>query len=434
MELDVGGALATTASPGISRGSLETLDDRVESIHERIETARANNKDGYAALELPEQTNPERIHTTVDTLPDPEAVLLAGIGGSALGTATIVDALDPDCPVYTLDNVDPAAVNNLLEEVSLNESVLIGVSRSGTTAETLANFLIIRDAMAEAGADWTDRTLVITGESGPLAELAAEHDLARLPVPDGVPGRYSVLSPVALAPAALAGISIEPILAGGSDARKSLKPSLFDCPAYAYGATSYALAIRGAEINAMMPYSEGLETFAEWFAQLWAESLGKDELGQVPMRALGATDQHSQLQLYRDGPRSVVVSTIDIASRPSRPIPDPDQQSLSFLSGVELDDLITAERRATQASIEAAGRPTIGIELPELSPRAVGELLYTMEAACVMAGELFEIDPFTQPAVEWGKRATRGLLRGVTTTETQTIKDRTELRITKANE
>lgn len=430
MELDVGGALATTASPGISRDTLDELDSRVERIHERIETARENGDDGYVALDLPVETDPATIHTAVDSLPDPEAVIVAGIGGSALGTATIVDALDADCPVYTLDNVDPAAVNTVLEEVPLEESVLVGVSRSGTTAETLANFLIVRDAMATAGADWTARTLVITGTSGPLAEMAEEHDLARLSVPDGVPGRYSALSAVALAPAALAGVSIEPILAGGATARGQLRPSLYDCPAYAYGATSYALAARGAQVNAMMPYSEQLETFAEWFAQLWAESLGKDGLGQVPVRALGVTDQHSQLQLYRDGPRSVVVSTIDISSRPSCPIPEPNQQSLSYLSGIGLEELIAAERRATQASIEAAGRPTMGITLPELSPETVGELLYTMEAACIMAGELFGIDPFTQPAVEWGKRATRGLLRGVTTAETQTIKDRTELRIT----
>ena len=295
MDIDIGGALAETASPGVSRDALETLDDAVARAHNRIQRGRENDEHGYAALNLPEQVDPTAIRAVTDGFDDIEAVLVAGIGGSALGAAAIGKALD--LPIYTLDNVDPAATDRLLASLPLEQTVLVAVSRSGTTAETLANFLVARKAFTDAGIDWTDHTLVITGESGPLAGLSATNDLPRLAVPEGVPGRYSVLSAVGLAPAALAGADIEALLAGGADTAATLSDSLFACPAYAYGAVAYALDIRGAGVNAMMPYAEGLETFAEWFAQLWAESLGKDGLGQVPTRALGVTDQHSQLQL-----------------------------------------------------------------------------------------------------------------------------------------
>ncbi len=427
MDIDIGGALAETASPGVSRDALETLDDAVAQAHNRIQRGRTNNEHGYAALNLPERVDPADIRTATDEFDDVEAVLVAGIGGSALGAAAIGEALD--LPIYTLDNVDPAATDRLLGELPLEQTVLVAVSRSGTTAETLANFLVAREAFVDAGIEWTDHTLVITGESGPLASLAETNDLPRLAVPEGVPGRYSVLSAVGLAPAALAGADIEALLAGGADTAATLSDSLFECPAYAYGAVAYALDARGAGVNAMMPYAEGLETFAEWFAQLWAESLGKDGLGQIPTRALGVTDQHSQLQLYRAGPRSVLVSTVAPEMRPSVPIPSADHEALAYLNGSDLGELIDIERQATTASLAAAGRPSVEVSIEAIDPRPLGRLFYAMEAACILAGELYGVDAFTQPAVEWGKRATRGLLRGEDTPETQTVRERPSLRI-----
>jgi len=427
MDIDIGGSLAKTASPGISRDALETLDDAVAQAHNRIQRGRRNNEHGYAALNLPERVDPAAIRAATDGFDDIEAVLVAGIGGSALGAAAIGEALD--LPIYTLDNVDPDATDRLLASLPLEQTVLVAVSRSGTTAETLANFLVAREAFVDAGVEWTDHTLVITGESGPLASLAETNGLPRLTVPEGVPGRYSVLSAVGLAPAALAGADIEALLAGGADTAATLSDSLFACPAYAYGAVAYALDARGAGVNAMMPYAERLETFAEWFAQLWAESLGKDGLGQIPTRALGVTDQHSQLQLYRAGPRSVLVSTVTPETRSSVPIPSADHEALAYLDGSDLSELIDIERRATTASLAAAGRPSVELSIEAIGPRPLGRLLYAMEAACILAGELYGVNAFTQPAVEWGKRATRGLLRGEDTPETRTVRGRPSLHI-----
>ncbi|PSQ56923.1 glucose-6-phosphate isomerase, partial [Halobacteriales archaeon SW_8_68_21] len=346
MRVDLGNALETT--PGLTTETLDRLDGRVAAAHERIADGMADDEFGYAALNLPETTDADEIYAAVDGFDRPEAVLTVGIGGSALGAATLATALESDVDAYVLDNVDPDDARALLADLPLDDTVVNVVSKSGTTAETLANFLVVREAMADAGVDWTERTLVTTGESGNLRELADRHDLPSLPVPDGVPGRFSALSTVGLAVAALQGHDVEAVLAGGRDGMASLSGSLYESPAYAYGAATYALAERGALTNAVMPYAESLETFAEWFAQLWAESLGKDGLGQTPARALGATDQHSQLQLYRAGPPDKLVTLVRPTERADVPIPETDLDGLAYLGGSSLGGLLDAEFEATE--------------------------------------------------------------------------------------
>jgi len=427
MRVDIGNALASVAEPGIPEGDLATLDERVADAHETIDAGIDAGEFGYASLALPARTDPSAIEAAVAPVADAEAILTVGIGGSALGAKTITDALGPT-PVdhRVLDNVDPAHVRAVLDDLPLAETAVHVVSRSGTTAETLANFLVVREAMADAGVDWTDRTVVTTGDEGPLRDLVEKHALPVTRVPDGVPGRFSALSAVGLVPAAIAGHDVEEILAGGQAGRHALAPSLRDCPAYAYGAVAQALAERGASVNAMMPYAEGLESFAEWFAQLWAESLGKEETGQTPARALGATDQHSQLQLYRAGPRDKLVTLVRPRERPALEIPRSDAADLAYLGGVGLGALLDAEFEATEASLAAADRPSVRIEIDRLDARGIGRLLYDLEVACILAGELSDVETFTQPAVEWGKRAARGLLGGGDFEEAAAVADKTE--------
>jgi len=425
MYVDLGNVLGTR--PGLDRGALDRLDGRVADAHETIADGRENAEHGYAALNLPETTDADTIRSAVARFDDPAAVLTVGIGGSALGAATIANALDSDVSAYFLDNVDPEWVTGILDDLPLDRTVVNVVSRSGTTAETLSNFLVVRDAMGSAGVDWTDRTFVTTGEEGNLRELAEKHDLPALNVPDGVPGRFSALSTVGLACAAIQGHDLDALLQGGRDAMDSLSGSLYDCPAYAYGASSYALARRGAGVSAMMPYAESLETFAEWFAQLWAESLGKDGVGQTPARALGATDQHSQLQLYRAGPHDKLVTLVRPREYEDRGIPETDLEGLSYLDGASLGELLDAEFEATEASLVEAGVPNVRIEIGRVDERNLGELLYAMEAATVLYGELDSVSTFTQPAVEWGKKAARGLLGGGDFEEAQAVQEKERL-------
>ena len=427
MYVDIGNAVETT--PGVSRDSLERLDTHVATAHEQIEAGRADSEHGYAALNLPETVDTNAIHRAVEPFDDVEVFLNVGIGGSALGAATLSAALDSDVDAVYLDNVDPVHTARTLDSLPLENTVMNVVSRSGTTAETLSTFLVAREAMERAGVDWTERTLVTTGEEGNLRRLATQHDLPSLPVPDGVPGRFSVLSTVGLAAAAVQGYDLEALLAGGAAASESLSGSLFESPAYAYGAVSYALAERGALTNAMMPYAESLEYFAEWFAQLWAESLGKDGLGQTPARALGATDQHSQLQLYRAGPHDKMVTLVRPREYADLGIPETDLEGLSYLGGSSLGELLDAEFEATEASLAAADVPNVRIEIDQVDEYALGELLYAMEAACVLYGELAGISTFTQPAVEWGKRAARGLLGGGDFEEAEAVKNKRSIEI-----
>ena len=429
MYLDIGNALG--GSPGLTEDTLAHLDERVGIAHERIEQGRADDDHGYAALNLPETVDTDEIRAAVEPFGTPEAVLTVGIGGSALGAATISAALadQTDVEAHFLDNVDPEDTAELLDSLPLDDTVVNVVSRSGTTAETLSNFLVVREAMDDAGVDWTERTMMTTGDEGPLRDLAGGHGLPSLSVPEGVPGRFSALSAVGLVPAAIQGHDIEGLLAGGQAGAASLAPSLFECPAYAYGATAYALDKRGYSTNVMMPYAEGLEAFAEWFAQLWAESLGKDGGGQTPVRALGATDQHSQLQLYRAGPTDKLVSFVRVTDGPERAIPETGMPDLAYLGGKGLGELLDAEFEATEASLAAASCPNVRIEIDRLDAESVGQLLYEMEAACILAGELYDVETFTQPAVEWGKRAARGLLGAGEFEEAEAVASKEELRI-----
>ncbi|AFZ72245.1 hypothetical protein [Natronobacterium gregoryi] len=429
MNVDIGNALASEASPGVSRASLERLDEQVAEAHERIERGMENAEHGYEALNLPERTDPDEIRAAVEPVADAEALVTVGIGGSSLGAATIVDALESDTETVFLDNVDPDWISRRLESLPLEKTAINVVSRSGTTAETLANFLVVREAFDSAGVDWTERTIVTTGDAGPLCDLADRHDLPSLKVPDGVPGRFSALSAVGMVAAAVCGHDLEALLEGAAAERETLAGSLFDCPAYAYGATAYALDQRGAGTNAVMPYAESLETFAEWFAQLWAESLGKDELGQTPVRALGVTDQHSQLQLYRAGPRDKLVTFLIAGTNEDRPIPETQVEDLAYLGDSTLGDLLKAEFEATEASLAAAGRPNVRLEIEQIDEYELGGLLYSMEAACVLAGELYGVNTFEQPAVEWAKKATRGLLGGGEFEEANAVAEKTELRV-----
>jgi len=410
MRIDI--ANAFEGEPALDRTRLEELDERVAEAHDRIAEGMENDEFGYTSLNLPETTDTAEIRDAVEPFADSEAVLTVGIGGSALGAATIADALESEVEAYFLDNVDPEHTARLLDSLDLSTTTMNVVSNSGTTAETLANFLVVREVMTAAGVDWTARTFVTTGPEGNLRELAEQHGLPALPVPEGVPGRFSVLSTVGLACAAIQGHDIDAILAGAAAERDRLSDSLFDSPAYAYGAVTYALAEAGALTNAFMPYAESLETFAEWFAQLWAESLGKDGQGQTPARALGATDQHSQLQLYRAGPRDKLVTLLRPTERADRAIPETDLEGLSYLGGSSLGTLLDAEFEATEASLAAADCPNLRVEIDEVDEHGLGELLFGMEAACICYGELAGLSTFTQPAVEWGKKAARGLLGG----------------------
>ena len=367
-----------------------------------------------------------------------EDVLVLGIGGSALGTIALQQALRPPFwnelddegrdhfpRLYVLDNVDPDTISPLLERLDIRRTLCNVISKSGATAETMAQFMIVRERLlARLGEDRLAGHLIFTTdpERGVLRQLAEAEGISTLPVPPNVGGRFSVLSAVGLLPAAIMGIEIEQLLAGAAAMiRRCETEELQQNPAGLFAALQYlAHTERAAPIHVMMPYSDRLYGFADWFRQLWAESLGKRygtdgaELftGPTPVKALGATDQHSQVQLYVEGPFDKTITFLAGGRQHDLTIPPayPDSPELGYLGGRSLGELLDAERRATAAALAARGRMNMTVQLEMIDAHAIGELIMLLQIATVYAGAFYGVDPLDQPGVELGKQLTYGLM------------------------
>ncbi len=364
-------------------------------------------------------------------------VVVIGIGGSALGAVALKSALchpfhnelPPErrggARLYVLDNADPARAAALLEMLDLKRTLFNVITKSGSTAETAAQFLAAREAVEEVtGNSWREHFVFTTdAQKGDLRKLAVEEGIATLPVPDGVGGRFSVLSPVGLFPAAALSLDVRGLLAGAAelDARCAA-PAWDQNPALGLAMLLWLLDTkRGKHIHVLMPYASALADVADWYRQLWAESLGKREtlageacsVGPTPVKALGATDQHSQIQLYTEGPADKAVVFVAV-KRPEReveiPATYPDRAAFGYLGGHGLGELLEAERRGTEIALVAAGRPNATLTMEEISAESIGGLLYLWELATAYAGRLYNVDAFSQPGVEAGKRAAYALL------------------------
>jgi glucose-6-phosphate isomerase len=362
-------------------------------------------------------------------------VLLLGIGGSALGTRALVNALrapawneldDEGREFYprltVLENVDPSTVRAALRRIDPRRVLVNVVSKSGGTAETLAQYLVVRAWLEETLGPAALRHLVFTTDParGALREIAAREGIATLDVPPDVGGRFSVLSPVGLLPAALVGIDIAALIAGAQRAiARAEEASLRRNAAALYAGLHWAADTGlGARIHALMPYSDRLRDFAEWYRQLWAESLGKRAdrrgaevfAGPTPVAAVGATDQHSQVQLFMEGPHDKVITLVRLGRHGEEDVRIPGRADLpadvSYLAGHTLGGLLNAECDATAGALARMGRMHCTLHVPELTEEAMGELLMFFQLATGYAGVWYGVNPFDQPGVELGKRLT----------------------------
>lgn len=362
-------------------------------------------------------------------------VVVLGIGGSALGTIALRSALrstrwnelDDEARdffprLHVLDNVDPTTIAPLLDRLDLGSTLFIVISKSGSTAETMSQYLIVRGRLEAQFPDGLQRHLVfITDPShGALRALAREEGIVSLDVPANVGGRYSVLSPVGLLPGALMGIDIPGLLAGAREmAGRCELDGLEENPAGVFAVLQWLADTRlGMPIQVLMPYSDALADMGDWFVQLWAESLGKlrdgkEPVGPTPLAAVGATDQHSKVQLFMDGPRDKTVTFVSVGEL-ERDLEIPhlhtDIPELAYLGGHRLGELLDVERRATAGALAARGRPNMTITLDSVDEWHVGGLIVLLEAAAIYAGALYGINPLDQPGVELGKRFTYGML------------------------
>jgi glucose-6-phosphate isomerase len=351
-----------------------------------------------------------------------ENLLLLGIGGSALGPRSILEALSPfhnfkNRPrVFIYDNVDPATLKNILSLVDLKKTVINVITKSGSTAETIASFMIIWKILQEQSLKLEEHVIVTTDpEKGNLRKIVKDYCLMSLQIPHGVGGRYSVLSPVGLLLAEAIGIDSDDMLKGAKDIHdKCMNADLWQNPAYLFSSGLYLMQqLKNKSITVIMPYADRLKSFSEWFCQLWAESLGKNGKGLTPYPSVGTTDQHSQLQLWMEGPEDKVVVFVSIEDYGvDINIPDvfQDMEGLSYLSGHSLGELIRIEQEASEIALAKNGRPSITIKLPKIDAYHLGQLFHFFEISTSVAGFLYGINPFNQPGVEEGKNLTYGMM------------------------
>lgn len=388
------------------QGFLDTIDDRV--THEAV-------KD-YATV----------LRKKFDT-----GVVL-GIGGSALGFGCVFDGLRhsfwnmlsarkrDDMPrMFVLDNIDPALLKGVEDVIDLKKTTFFVITKSGTTPETIAQFSYFWKKVVDAvGAKKAHEHFVFITDphEGFLRSFGKEHHVAMFPVPPNVGGRFSVLTSVGLFPAAFAGIDTDAMIRGAKimrecvlsrDAKKNI--------AFRLAAIQYLLYQRGVDITVMMSYSQSLFRLADWYRQLLAESIGKAKnrsgkivnVGITPIRALGVTDQHSQVQLYNEGPADKFYLFADVGTHVSCVIP----KTKGFdLNCARFEDLLATEKRATEMAFDSYDRPHATIHLPKLDAETLGETFVFLEMSVAILGELFNVNAFDQPGVELAKVLTRKLL------------------------
>ncbi|HEX7343778.1 MAG TPA: glucose-6-phosphate isomerase, partial [bacterium] len=261
-------------------------------------------------------------------------------------------------------------------------------------------------------------------KKGLLRLLAREEGVRAFDIDPGVGGRFSVFTPVGLLPAALGGIDMAELCAGARAAVEGCsQEDILNNPAYHFALSLCLLRdLKSASTVVMMPYSNRLLGLADWFRQLWAESLGKRKnlkgkevfWGQTPEKALGATDQHSMVQLYMEGPFDKVICFLEVADHGVDvviPRIYPDKPELDFWAGHTLGELINAEKKATEEALRQAGRANMTALFPRVDPFAVGHFLMTLQIATVFAGSFLGINPLDQPGVEMGKVLTKERIR-----------------------
>ena len=421
---------------GFSSKDLADNKKIAEAAHKRVAENRGKGMMGWTELPYNQKEIVNDIMATAKIIRKKfDNFVVLGIGGSALGPTAVFQALchlrHNELParrrkapkLYVEDNVDPERMASLLDVLDLNKTVFNVITKSGATSETMSQYLIIMDLLKKKFGDKAKEHMIATtsAKKGNLIKIAQVEGLKTFYIPDGVGGRFSELCPVGLLPAAVLGIDIKVMLEGAAFMDKICKSKDYrKNPALVAALLQFMSMKKGKNISVMMPYSDGLRYVADWYCQLWGESLGKAVdldgntvyAGQTPVKALGVTDQHSQIQLYREGPFDKVITLIAVdtfraevtISEGCENIPD-----VNFLCNHTMNELINSERKATEYALTTANRPNCTITVPEINAFTVGELLYMFELETAYTGAMLNVDTFNQPGVEGGKNATYAL-------------------------
>lgn len=359
-----------------------------------------------------------------------ENILVLGIGGSALGGLAVTEALlkpywnllseeqREGLPrIFFLDNIDPDTMTGLLNMLDLSKTLVNVITKSGSTAETMSQFMIVKNILEqELGSNYRYNIVATTDKrTGVLRQIAEQEGYKTFVVPDDVGGRFSVFSAVGLLPFALVGLDIDEMINGVKDMDLALKNTDINENIAGQNALIHYLldTKKGKNMSVMMPYSSRLKYVSDWFVQLWAESLGKnDYVGPTPIKALGATDQHSQIQLYNEGPNNKVINFIRVAEFDNTlEIPQIfEYTGIGYLGGKSINRLINAEADSTRVALTDCKRPVVTITMDKVDGYNLAQLLYMLEVQTAITGALYNIDTFNQPGVEQAKNYTYALM------------------------
>lgn len=415
---------------GAEEGFLTKHAGRLAEAKREVVTEWKSGKQGW--LGCPDdKILVERINKLAARKSAFDTCLVLGIGGSDLGARAAYQALKHTAEkgmklVFAGGNTDPDELHETLADLDWEKTLINVISKSGDTVEPMSAFLIAREKLIKAVGQKKHAAHIVATtdkERGALRKLAKRFGYDTLPVPDNIGGRFSVLTAVGLFPLACAGIDIKAMLKGAAQARATFtkgKQATDDASIFALQ-QFLADTERRQNIHVLMPYSARLREMGQWYRQIWAESLGKKtdlagdivHAGPTPIAALGATDQHSQIQLYNEGPNNKTVTFIKVAKfDKGLKIPDSAKllSGLKYLAGTKLQRIIQAELAGTAESLRVNKRPNGTLTVPETSPEAAGALFMFFEIATAMAGHLYRINPYDQPGVEEGKIIARRLL------------------------
>ena len=420
----------TVGEHGATEAELEALRPTLEKIHQDFLYQKDNDQLGFTRLPY-ESATVQAVQKLADEVRrDFSALVVLGIGGSDLGARALHAALNHkyynELPGQTHKlyfagaNTDAKELADLVDILDWETTAINVISKSGDTVETMSAFVYLRQKLVEAvGLEAAAEHIIVStdAEKGSLRSIVEREGYRSLVVPADVGGRFSVLSSVGLFPAAYVGINIQALLDGAAemDERVTAAPVMQN-PAMVYAALQYlANTKRQQPLSVLMPYADGLQGVAMWYRQLWAESLGKEVdksgkkvyVGPTPIASVGATDQHSQVQLYMEGPFDKVITLVRVEeSSRSVLLTDGFDQlpEIDYLKGVELNDILLAEAQSTAMALAHNGRANGSIALPQLNEQTLGQLLYFFELATAYSGDLYAIDAYNQPGVELGKQ------------------------------
>lgn len=409
--------------------NFRSLQDKVFGIISDLYNSKNNIASMTGWLNLPNDSSMvSKINDFVNKIKAEdkyEHLVVLGIGGSSLGAQALIDGLNTPLwnriskgkrkgflTVDFIDNLDPQIIRTVLSRLKLDQTLFVVISKAGATVETIVPMLVAKEW---AGENFYKQCVFVTGANkGLLFDLAGKNNIPVFSIPENVGGRYSVFSSVGLLPSALCGIDLNEVQAGIQEADRicqmqDLKANL----AATIALCAYFSYTNSKNIFVLMPYSTCLKRFVDWFIQLWAESLGKSGKGSTPLSAIGACDQHSQLQMFNEGQDDKLICFIKI-NKHKRDITIPDysaeDQNFRPYSGHKVGEILNIELDATRRALAESKRSNFTITLPELNEYYLSQLMYILKMSTAIAGSLIGVNPFNQPGVELAKQYTKEAL------------------------